>query len=148
VGAVARRLRRPGPDPERLLLCWIGGANYLEICNTIAKRLNYVWPLTMHHDAQRLYRGMFIRFGGCAVAWFMKPPAQRRSFPVIENGIERRITPVVQSVIKGTQNKALHEWAQGDAAWQWIEPLTAPGQPYRPDGHRIRTRGQTTRSPP
>jgi hypothetical protein len=135
--------------PNGSLLCWIGGANYREIINTIAARLEYVWPLTMLHDNQGLHRGIFVRQGGCAVAWFMKAPAQRRSFPATENGATKLITPIVQSVIKGARDKELHPWQQGDAVWQWIEPLTAPGElivdPFAGSGEWGRIAGQMGR---
>jgi hypothetical protein len=128
VGEFAERILIPNGS----LLCWIGSENYLTICNTIVAagegRLFFKRPLAMEHDAQRLIRGDFVRCGACFIAWFMKAPARRRAFSTTENGETKLITPTVQNLIKGATTKELHEWSQGDAAWQWIEPLTAPGE--------------------
>jgi hypothetical protein len=100
--------------PGGSLLCFSGYDNFLEAANILAGPLDYYWIGTMLHDQQHLFRRKFIRTGSRLVLWFTK-------------GRERRGRFVVQDTIKATRDKSLHPWQQGDAVWQWIEPLTDPG---------------------
>jgi hypothetical protein len=40
----------------------------------------------------------------------------------------RRNSLIVPTLARGSgKDKSLHSWQQGDAVWQWIKPLTDPG---------------------
>jgi hypothetical protein len=71
----------------------------------------------MRHTAERpvLGAGKFIRNGFRPVLWFSKGP--------------RRNQLIVPTLARSSaKDKSLHPWQQGDAVWQWIEPLTDPGE--------------------
>jgi hypothetical protein len=112
LGEFASRVLVPGGS----LLCYIGGINLPNAMNTLNQHLNYCWLNMMLHDQHHLFcsHNKFVRVAGRHVMWFTK-------------GRTRRNRWVVQSVIKSTQDKSLHPWQQGNAVWQWIEPLTDPG---------------------
>jgi hypothetical protein len=124
-GEFAMRALVPGGS----LLMFMGGDNYLEAADMLrASGLIYCRSLAMLHDRQHWFPRLNLRVGHRDVLWFMKPPALRRSFPVTLHGKELQVAPTVQSAIKGARDKECHLWSQGDAIWQWIEPLTAQGE--------------------
>jgi hypothetical protein len=59
-------------------------------------------------------RGEFVRIGARPVLWFTAG--------------RRRSKSMVPTCARGNgKDKSLHPWQQSDAVWQWIEPLTDPG---------------------
>jgi site-specific DNA-methyltransferase (adenine-specific) len=64
---------------------------------------------------QRIFRAKSIRVGHQPVMWFTKGPCRRN----------RLLVP--DTIKPGKPDKELHPWQKSGAIWQWIEPLTDPG---------------------
>jgi hypothetical protein len=109
LGEFAARVLMPG----RSLLCFTGNTTWFRDASIFAGRLQPRPLLHMPHTSEQPMPGEFARIGGRPVLWFTKGP--------------RRNQLMVPTVIHGSKDKALHPWQQGDAVWQWIEPLTDPG---------------------
>jgi hypothetical protein len=99
--------------PGGSLLCFTGLTTWCRDAAILAAHLQPRPLLHVPHTAERPMRGEFVRIGGRPVLWFSKGP--------------RRNQLMVPTVIRGAKDKSLHPWQQGDAVWQWIEPLTDPG---------------------
>jgi hypothetical protein len=99
--------------PGGSLICYTGITTWFRDAAIFAGRLQPRPLLHMPHSQERSMQGEFVRIGGRPVLWFSKG--------------ERRNRLIVPTVTRGTKDKELHRWQQGDAVWQWIEPLTDPG---------------------
>jgi hypothetical protein len=103
-----------GLVPGGSLLCFTGVTTWCRDATIFAKSLQPRPLLFMPHTAERPMRGEFVRIGGRPVLWFTKGP--------------RRNQLMVPTLARSSgKDKSLHPWQQGDAVWQWIEPLTNPG---------------------
>jgi site-specific DNA-methyltransferase (adenine-specific) len=100
--------------PGGSLICCTGSTTWCRDAAIFAEHLQsrpvLFTPLT--HE-QRLL-GEFVRIGARPILWFSKGRRRNKHF----------VPTLARSSGK---DKALHPWQQGDAVWQWIEPLTGPG---------------------
>ena len=99
--------------PGGSLICFTGLTTWCRDAAIFAAHLQPRPLLFMPHTQEHPMRGEFVRIGGRPALWFSKGP--------------RRNQLMVPTVIRGAKDKTLHLWQQGDAVWQWIEPLTDPG---------------------
>jgi hypothetical protein len=101
--------------PGGSLLCFTGLTTWFRDAIIFAEHLQVRPLLHMPHTNERpMLGGEFIRIGARPVLWFTK--GQRRN---------RLMVPTLAR--SSGKDKELHRWQQGDAVWQWIEPLTDPG---------------------
>ena len=111
LGDFAARVLVPGGS----LVCYTGIFTWYRNACILAEQLRPRPLLFMPHTAERPLLGEFVRIGGCPVLWFSKGP--------------RRNQLIVPTLARSSgKDKSLHPWQQGDAVWQWIEPLTDPGE--------------------
>jgi hypothetical protein len=103
--------------PGGSLACFTGITTWLRDANIFAEAGLKSQPLlTVLHTAQQpmLGDGKFVRVCARPVLWFTKG--------------KRRNQLMIQTLIRaGAKDKSLHPWQQSDIVWQWIEPLTDPG---------------------
>jgi hypothetical protein len=101
--------------PGGSLLCFIGGlTSWRRIGNILGKHLDDRPLLTALNTQARPLPGLFVRAEVGHVLWFTKGPRRNRL--------------MVPNLIRSSgKDKSLHPWQQGDAIWQWVEPLTDPG---------------------
>jgi len=100
--------------PGGSLVCFTGTTTWFRDASILAEHLQPRPLLFMPHTQERPMRGAFVRIGARPVLWFSKGP--------------RRNQLMVPTVARSTsKDKSLHPWQQGDAVWQWIEPLADPG---------------------
>jgi hypothetical protein len=101
--------------PGGSLVCFIGGLTcWREVANWFGERLQDQPLLAMPLTQVRPLPGLFVRVEHRPVLWFTKGP--------------RRTRGMVPTLARSSgKDKELHPWQQGDAVWQWIEPLTDPG---------------------
>jgi hypothetical protein len=114
----AARVLMPGGS----LLCAIGGTSYEAAFLAFRERLTFRWPLTLLHTQERPMKGMFVRIGGRPVLWFTSGPRRNRLM------VPTVIRPIDFGGKSRSSDKSLHPWQQGNAIWQWVEPLTDPGE--------------------
>jgi hypothetical protein len=96
-------------------VCFTGATTWLRDANIFAEVLQPRPLLHMPHTLERPMPGEFVRIGARPVLWFTKGPRRNR---LMVPTLARSSAP----------DKSLHPWQQGDAIWQWIEPLTDPGE--------------------
>jgi hypothetical protein len=106
--------------PGGSLICYTGSTTWFRDATIFAAHLQPHPLLFMLHDQQQRMRGgETIRVGMRPVLWFTKGPRRRRE--------TRPYQCEVPTLARCVKDKSLHPWQQGDGAWQWIEPLTDPG---------------------
>jgi hypothetical protein len=106
--------------PGGSLICYTGSTTWFRDAAIFAAHLEPRPLLFMLHDQeQRMRGGETIRVGMRPVLWFTKGPRRRRE--------TRPYQCEVPTLARGVKDKSLHKWQQGDAVWQWIDPLTDPG---------------------
>jgi hypothetical protein len=107
--------------PGGSLLCYTGETTWYRDATIFAAHLQPHPLLFMLHDQERRMRGgEVIRIGMRPVLWFTNGPRRRR-----ETRPHQSEVPTLAR--SSGKDKALHPWQQGDAVWQWIEPLTDRG---------------------
>jgi hypothetical protein len=106
--------------PGGSLICYTGSTTWLRDANIFAAHLEYQPLLFMLHDQEQRLGGKNIRVGQRPVLWFTKGPRRRRE--------TRPYQCQVPTLARCVKDKELLPWQQGDAVWQWIDPLTDPGE--------------------